>query len=433
MPQGLPRKIKLAFIGQALVATLVITLGILLGGIIVRQSLLHSMLSEEASLFRAAHRVDASHPLPQSVTLTGYLVAPGSRSAELPQGVRDATPGLHAFRPDGRVLFVDPARDGTLYLLYDPRVVDRAVFSSAATALLLALLITYLSSWLTYRTSKRLVAPVSWLANVVTRWDPRQPDAAAIAPDRLPPESAMEVRRLAHALRGLARRVGEFVQRERDFTRDASHELRTPLTVIRVATDLMLAEPELPARQQRSLARVQRAARDMEAVIEAFLILARESEVDPQSERLDVPAIVGKEVERARTLLQGKPVDIEVVDEGSPELVAPRHVLNVMIGNLLSNATRYTERGRITVTVRAGSIEIRDTGIGMDEAALAKAFDPFFRVDTERLEGKGIGLSIVRRLGERFGWPVTLTSAPGAGTSALIRFPDDAGAEPERG
>ncbi|HEY4554931.1 MAG TPA: HAMP domain-containing sensor histidine kinase, partial [Lysobacter sp.] len=207
----------------------------------------------------------------------------------------------------------------------------------------------------------------------------------------------------------------------------------TPLTVIRVATDLMLAEPELPARQQRSLARVQRAARDMEAVIEAFLILARESEVDPQSERLDVPAIVGKEVERARTLLQGKPVDIEVVDEGSPELVAPRHVLNVMIGNLLSNATRYTERGRITVTVRAGSIEIRDTGIGMDEAALAKAFDPFFRVDTERLEGKGIGLSIVRRLGERFGWPVTLTSAPGEGTSALIRFPDDAGAEPERG
>ena len=423
MPQGLPRKIKLAFIGQALVATLVLTLGILLGGIIVRQSLLHSMLHEEAETFRAAHRVDAAHPLPQSVALTGYLAPPGG-GADLPDGLQGAPAGLHTSRPDGHVLFVDPDPAGTLYLLYDPRVVDRAVFATAATALLLALLITYLSSWLTYRTSKRLVVPVSWLANLVTQWDPRHPDAAALAPDRLPHESAIEVRRLAHALRGLARRVGQFVQRERDFTRDASHELRTPLTVIRVATDLLLAEPDMPARQQRSLTRVQRAARDMEAVIEAFLILARESEVDPQSERLEVADIVGKEVDRTRLLLQGKPVEIDVVDEGPPDLVAPRHVLNVMVGNLLSNAARYTERGRITVLLRPDAIEVRDTGIGMDADALSKAFDPFFRVDTERLEGKGIGLSIVRRLGERFGWPVTLTSAPGQGTSALIQFPD---------
>lgn len=425
MPQGLPRKIKLAFIGQALVATLVISLGILLGGIGVRQTLLHSLLKSEAAAFWEGYRRNAAHPLPCSRTLTTYLAAPGGGGASLPETLREASlgPGLHTFMPDDRVVYVAPGPQGTLYLVYDPSLIERAVFWTATVTLLLALLVIYLASWLTYRTSKRLVAPVSWLANVVSRWDPRQPDPAALSPDSLPAESATEVRRLAHALRGLARRVADFVQRERDFTRDASHELRTPLTVIRVATDLLLAEPELPQRHQRSLSRVQRAARDMEAVIDAFLVLARESEVEPQSERLPVREIVEKEIERARPLLQGRPVDLVVVDHGVPELFAPRHVLNVMIGNLLSNATRYTERGEIRVVLSSDRIEVRDSGIGMSPEALAKAFDPFFRVDPDQLEGKGIGLSIVRRLGERFGWPVTLTSTPGEGTVAVIHFP----------
>ncbi|MFC0677175.1 ATP-binding protein [Lysobacter korlensis] len=424
MPQGLPRKIKLAIIGQALVATLVISLGVLLGGIAVRQTLLHSLLRHEAAAFREGHRQDAAHPLPNTTMLSGYLAAPNGRGTPLPEVLRETSPGLHAFGGDDKVVFVDPDPHGTLYLVYDPSLIDRAVFWTASVALLLSLLVMYLTSWLTYRTSKRLVAPVSWLANVVSRWDPRQPDPAALAPDHLPPESATEVRRLAHALRGLARRVGDFVQRERDFTRDASHELRTPLTVIRVATDLLSAEPELSDRHKRSLGRVQRAARDMEAVIEAFLILARESEVEPQSERLPVRDIIDKEVERARPLLDGKPVELRVVIDGTPELYAPRHVLNVMLGNLLSNATRYTERGEISIVVNPERIEVRDSGIGMSAEAVSKAFDPFFRVDMERQEGKGIGLSIVRRLGERFGWPVTLTSAPGEGTTAVIHFPE---------
>jgi signal transduction histidine kinase len=94
---------------------------------------------------------------------------------------------------------------------------------------------------------------VSWLANVVARWDPRAPDAKLLTPGSLPADAGSEVHELSRALAVLAARVGEFVQRERDFTADASHELRTPLTVIRVATDLM--------RPTRSDARMQRLGR----------------------------------------------------------------------------------------------------------------------------------------------------------------------------
>ena len=422
MPQRLPRKIKLAFIAQASVATLVITLGIVLGCLAVRQLLLQDHLQREAQSFWNERSVDPAYPLPRHSLMTGYLEQAGTTNRVLPEGIRGMPEGLHAFPPGPRVVFVDRRAEGAFYMVFKPRLIDRAIFWTGGVALFLALMVVYLASWLTYRTSKRLVSPVSWLANVVAQWDPRVPDANLLTPDNLPGDAASEVHDLTRALAGLAIRVGDFVQRERDFTRDASHELRTPLTVIRVATDLILAEPDLSPRLQRSLGRVQHAGRDMEAVIDAFLILAREADVEPRSEQLAVRAIVDDEIDRARPLLADKPVELVVIDDGAPHLIAPRHVLNVMIANLLSNAARYTDQGQIVLYLAGDRIEVRDSGIGMSPDTLAKAFDPFFRIDNERLEGKGIGLSIVRRLGERFGWPVTLTSTPGIGTIAVIRF-----------
>jgi signal transduction histidine kinase len=212
------------------------------------------------------------------------------------------------------------------------------------------------------------------------------------------------------------------VQRERDFTRDASHELRTPLTVIRVATDLMLADPASSPRAQRSLARMQRAGRDMEAVIDAFLILAREADIAPLSEEFEVRDVIDHEVERVRPLLAGRPIELSVVDNGAPRLFAPPHVLAVMVGNLLSNAARFTDAGHIELRLASDRIEVRDSGIGMTPDTLTKVFNPFYRADITREEGRGMGLSIARRLGERFGWPVSLSSEPGRGTTAVIRF-----------
>jgi signal transduction histidine kinase len=75
------------------------------------------------------------------------------------------------------------------------------------------------------------------------------------------------------------------------------------------------------------------------------------------------------------------------------------------------------------VTVRHDRIEIADTGVGMSETELDKAFDPFFRGGDQRKQGQGIGLSIVRRISERYGWPVCVESQAGAGTVATISFP----------
>ena len=64
-----------------------------------------------------------------------------------------------------------------------------------------------------------------------------------------------------------------------------------------------------------------------------------------------------------------------------------------------------------------------DTGVGMTTDELTRVFEPFYRGGDRSRDGQGIGLSIVRRLSERYGWRVNLDSEAGRGTTATIRFP----------
>lgn len=422
MPHALPRKIKLAFIAQALIASLVMALGIAAAATGVRQVLVRERVREEAAATWRQLAADPDAALAHGSRMRTYFVPAGGSADGVPASLRSKPPGVHVPLWRRPAVLVERRPAGTLVMVFDPTLADRAIAWTGALSLLLALAVTYLSAWLTYRSSKRLVAPVSWLAGVVAHWDPRAPNAGALSPQRLPVDAGTEVRRLARALNGLAGRVAEYIERERHFTRDASHELRTPLTVIRVATDIMAADPEMPPRMRRAVGRIQRAGHDMQAVIDAFFILARDAEIEAESERFDVHEVVDDEVESARMLVGDKPIELQVTDRGGGYIDAPRRVLSLMVGNLLSNAIRFTERGRVEVVIENDRIEIHDTGVGMSEEAIAKAFDAFYREDRDRDGGMGIGLSIVRRLGERYGWPVELASTPGQGTVATIHL-----------
>jgi signal transduction histidine kinase len=268
-----------------------------------------------------------------------------------------------------------------------------------------------------------VVSPVIWLANQVRQWDPQRPDATALRPENLPVDVEGEALTLASSLHDFASRIGSFVEREHNFTRDASHELRTPLTVIRVAGDMMDEDQTLSPAARRSLKRIRLAGRDMEALIEALLILAREGDTGLPDEDFSVARVVAEEIDKALPLLAGKPVQLELQKQADPHLRAPARVFSVLLGNLLRNACHYTDEGRITVTVRADSVAIRDSGIGMNPEELARVFEPFYRAGDRQRDGQGIGLSIVQRLSQRYGWPVSLESESGKGTTAIISLP----------
>ena len=277
-------------------------------------------------------------------------------------------------------------------------------------------------SWMTYRATKRALAPMNWLLRQVERWDPRYPDLGTLARERVPSYVQGPTRQLVETLHALAERMNAYIARERDFTRDASHELRTPLTVIRVASDLIAQDPNLSERSRRSLGRIQGANTQMESLMDALLLLARDEDVELETEDFAVREIVEHELERVLPLAKDKGLELALEIDADPKIHAPPRVLGVILGNLLSNAMRFTDSGRIAVRLAADRIEVTDTGIGMDAAALARAFEPFYRANLDQPAGPGLGLSIAHRLGQRCHWPLQLASTPGEGTRATILF-----------
>lgn len=420
----------LAFVVQLAAISLATLLSVFGAWIVLRDVLIQRALMDEATHYWERYEREPGAALPDTFNMRAYLKV-GADDSAVPEKLRPLSPGYHIV-PDVESDDLVYVEDGPnwplrLYLVFKQEQVDALALWFGFVPLALVLMVIYVMAFLFYRASRRAVSPVIWLAGLVRSWDPKHPDTSALEPEAIPADAGDDVRVLAGALRGFARRLDDFVERERNFTRDASHELRTPITVIKVAADVLETEEELSPFAQRSVGRIQRSIRDMEALIESFLILAREGDVGLPEEDFIVNEIVGDEVEKAESLVVGKPVEVRVVNEAQFALHAPSRVLAVMLANLLRNACAYTDRGEVTVTIGDGYIRVADTGHGMSPEELKRVFEPFYRAKSgEGKRGSGIGLTIVRRLSDRFGWPVEIESELGVGTRVTLRFPNAA-------
>ncbi|MEN1941807.1 HAMP domain-containing sensor histidine kinase [Luteimonas sp. MJ246] len=429
MPQGLPRKLRRVFVLQALLAIIAVVASLYVSSVFARGVLATHWVQAEAARFWGEVAEDPAYAPPWSSSVNGYFVPAGTDpvDAGVPAEYIAAGPGLHRLKTPGssQRLLVEDGPGGRLYLQIAFRLVDNVGRWSILIAALLTSLAIATVSWLSYRIARRMVLPVTAMAAEVANWDPLRIELEAIDPAQLPGEVGSEVRMLEGALRGLAERTQAFVRRERDFTREASHELRTPLTVVRVAVDMLRRDPELPQRMHRSLDRVQVAARDMEAVLDALLILARE-DVASNTEVFEALEVASEAVAAGRALL-GEPdgdaaVGVSLVGNSAPRLRGSRRAMAVILEQLVRNACTFTPTGSIEVCVEHDRIEVRDTGVGMARDVLERVFEPFYRAD-QYVGGRGLGLAIVRRLAGRYGWSVHIESAPGQGTNVILRFP----------
>ena len=427
---GLGRRLGRAFIVQALLIGAAAGVGVGAAALAIEELLIRRALVQEAEHFWSRRETDPAFPVPDTHNLAGYLSpsaapADASGAAAPPPALAGFPPGFHELDSDAdlSVLYVTEGHAGRLYLVFDGEQVRELAVYFGLAPLALVLVIIYTAAWIGYRASRRAVSPVIRLASQVKRLDPASPDAGAFAADRLPAHADEEIVTLTDALRSLCDRLDAFTEREHGFTRDASHELRSPLTVIRLATDMLLSEQALSRPARNSVMRIKRAAADMEELTEVFLLLARESDRGLSLDPVCVNDVVREEVERVRHLVERKPVEILVEETGRLVIRAPGRVLAVLAGNLLRNACLYTGRGVIRVRIGTDLLSIEDSGTGMAPDAVDRAFEPFARGETGTATGYGVGLSLVRRLSERFGWPVNLESTEGVGTRVVMHFP----------
>lgn len=279
----------------------------------------------------------------------------------------------------------------------------------------LSLAITLLAFLIGYRVAGPIARPVLELARISDQYGPE--DVPKQMPSLFYPD---EVGLLADRLWSLTDRARTLIHRERQFSRYASHELRTSVSVAKGAVELLRAMPAAQdPKVQQVASRVARAAAEMEGIIETFLWLSRDTgQLEATEQKLE--PIVLAALERYHSLLEGKPIQTRIDRQDDSPVLAPAGALSIVVGNLIANAIRHTDRGNVVITLESHTLTVTDSGEGISKDILAEVFKP--NVKGDRSTGYGLGLSIVRDLCTRFGWQVSLSSDERLGTRVSVHF-----------
>ena len=225
------------------------------------------------------------------------------------------------------------------------------------------------------------------------------------------------------------------------FLANISHELRTPLNAIIGITEMLMEDAEDSGDRsvREPLERIARAGKHLLQLINDVLDLSKieAGKLEVNYEPVDLASLVGDVVGEAETLAakNGNRLVVECPPDIGTVRSDPTRLRQIML-NLLSNACKFTEHGRVSLSVdrsRADgedwiSIRVVDTGIGMTSEQLGKLFQEFSQADsstTRKYGGTGLGLAISDRLCRMMGGSIDVKSEPGVGTTFSVRLPAD--------
>ena len=386
----------------------------------LEDELIGSTLKQELDDYLVQLRKDPTLVEPFHTRIQGFITRPGDPNQSVTAQIRELEPGVHEVETSEGYFKAAVRKDDDLwaFLIYDitenQRLTNRLILSLIAAVVVFSLLSLALGLW----SASTVMKPVSDLADRLSHLaeETPSPGLARWFPDD-------EVGQLAAALDAYAERVHHLVERDREFNADVSHELRTPLAVISGATELLLAQRDLPDKTRNRVFRIARAARQSTDITAALLHLVRaEQGINQDSEAHDVCDTVEKLIHLHEPLLDKKPLELKIIREDTVSVIAPESVIAVTVGNLISNAIRYTPSGEVVCTIGNGRLLVEDTGPGIPEEELSRVMDRHYRGEGVSGKGSGLGLAIVQRLCELYGWSIYFENRKSGGLRAELRF-----------
>ena len=391
----------------------------------LEDALIADTLADEVDQYISDLRQDPTLVEPFYTRLQGYVTRP-ERADIVPEPFRGLPTGIHDVQIDDAHYKAAVRKDSDfwVFLTYDVsenrELLRQLLWALIAVVSFFSLLSLALGIW----SSGRVLAPVTDLAQRLESLDENAPPTSLkqYFPDD-------EVGQLAAALDAYAARLHELVERDQAFNADVSHELRTPLAVISGATELMLAQPDLSERNRERLLRIARAARQSTDITTALLHLVRaQRDRGGDLSGQDVGKIADQVIHNYEPLVSERPLDVSIRHQQQLSVIAPEAVIAVVLGNLIGNAVRYTAQGEVLVEIDHGQARILDTGPGIAEEELPHVFDRHFRGrQTAGTKGSGLGLSIVKRLCDLYGWRLAFNNRPSGGLAVTVEFFPDLG------
>lgn len=227
-------------------------------------------------------------------------------------------------------------------------------------------------------------------------------------------------------------------QYKSDFLANMSHELRTPLNSSLILAKLLAdnTDGNLSDEQVKYAQTIQSSGNDLLALINDILDLSKieagHMEINPEQIRL--ARIIDNQTRLFKPIANSKYVVFEThISPDCPESIeTDKQRLEQILKNLLSNAFKFTEKGKVTLNIHRApdgrlAFAVTDTGIGITEAQQRTIFEPFRQADgsiSRKYGGTGLGLSISMELARLLGGEITLTSEHGKGSTFTVTLPD---------
>lgn len=410
-------RLAFAFALFGVLISLLLSTGLFIAAHNLGVRLMNETMSAEIEDFIARRTYNPLALLPATVTIRGYMYRPGDREEGVPSELLALVSGEYQMEFESTpysITVVDRGKERFI-MLYNATMQQHREQTFLGYMGVGVFVMALFSAWLGWWLAGRMVSPIAELARRVSSATPGE-DEEKITPGF----SDDEIGKLAQVFGNYLKRMRAFTERESAFTADVSHELRTPLAIVQGVVELMGEDERLDDKQRERIARIGRANREMIDMTAALLLMAREAGTDESvMQQCDVWDVVCNAVENYRNLVSAN-TRIELDCIHPLHVAAERTLLGIVVSNLIRNAFAYTASGTITVALGPDNLTVTDTGSGISGEEIGKIFDRHYKGADST--GAGIGLSLVKRICERYGWEIEIRSAVGKGTAVRLVF-----------
>ncbi|WP_217705666.1 sensor histidine kinase [Peristeroidobacter soli] len=414
--------ISLGLIAFGLLAAAALALQTYRSQALIEHRIWRNILESVTQTYAEQRASNPAAPLPNAGILHTWLIHGDAPTPGMPQFLQPLPLGYHSsegwtdldeFDETFHAL-ITPLDGGRLVTYLDIDELEtqqnRDAMMTALWGIVFIAMIAALIGWL----HANLVRPVRDLAFRMQAIDP------AIKGQRLPTGYRQEeIQIIARASNAHLERVEKFIERERSLLDQASHEFRTPIAVIAGAVDILRMQG-LPTTARPALERIRTTVEALSEIMVALLYLARETSPSAGPQEITaVHALLPRLVADHEYLLADKAVRFKVTDLEPTVIEAPEVMVRIAVGNLLRNAVENTTEGCIEVSISNGIVCISDSGTGFDPVEAARRYRDSLRAAMP-IPGQGLGMFLISRICDRFGWQLSIETPASSGTRARL-------------